>query len=261
MKIKNLFYYPIKSMGPIEVEQLSFTRSGPKHDREWVLVDANHRFISQRDFPELATFKPSIKSNSLQITHPTGEKIEVDFSFFVGVEPVQIWKDKVLAHSQGTNVDEALSDWLKAKVRLFRYESNSPRLRSKPRGEFETRFADGFQFLLTNTGSLSELEQITGETIPMDRFRANVVIEDLPWSELKANSVLIGESQFTVMQPCQRCVMITIDQSTGVITKSKALKKLSELNLKTQLPEFGIYLKAETQEGVINLGDHISLIP
>ncbi len=259
MKIKNLFYYPVKSMSCVEVSSLEYGISGPKHDREWVLVDSNHRFLSQRDFPVLAALRPSVKKDSLEILHPSGEVLIAPHDVAAQTDSVRIWKDTVEACFYPFSVNAILSDWLQLQVHLVRYNPKSPRLRSKPRGDFETRFADGFQFLLTNTNSLKKLNDRLNEQIPMDRFRANIVVEAPEGSELLMDFVVIGKNKFKVIQPCQRCVMITIDQHTGMKTASKALKALTQES-DERAPVFGSYLKAESLTGVINVEDDISFI-
>ena len=67
--VNQLFIYPVKSLGGIEVSSAMLTERGFEHDRRWMLVDANNRFISQRELPELALLKVSIIDQGLKVTY------------------------------------------------------------------------------------------------------------------------------------------------------------------------------------------------
>lgn len=265
MKILDFFTYPIKSCSAIASDSLRFSQSGPLFDREWVLIDAKNRFLSQREIPELAAIKVGIQSNEMILTHLNGSQLKISTSSNYQCplnqrSTVTIWNETVEASVEEDKVNQILSEWCHQPVRLARYLKSSPRIRTKTFGEFETRFSDGYPILLTNINSLKKLSTDAGEEIPMDRFRSNIVIEAPELIETQANSVKIGTQVFKVAQACQRCVMIGIDQNAGVMTKSKALKTLVDWNLKERKPQFGIYLVPPIGAEEIFKSDLISFV-
>ena len=76
--LAELTLYPIKSCGGIALQEASITPSGLAsgliHDREWMVVDAQGHFITQRTHPAMATITPSLEQNEMVLKAP-GMKI------------------------------------------------------------------------------------------------------------------------------------------------------------------------------------------
>ena len=75
MKVTNLFIYPIKSCGGISLNQAQITPKGLTdyeqqkiYDRQFMLVDKKGKFITQRQYPQLATIQIEIKDNQLYLS-------------------------------------------------------------------------------------------------------------------------------------------------------------------------------------------------
>src|SRR4051794_36030010 len=60
--VTQLNVYPIKGCSGIDVDEASLVATGLQHDRQWMVVDENGRFISQRKHPELALVYPHLAS-------------------------------------------------------------------------------------------------------------------------------------------------------------------------------------------------------
>jgi uncharacterized protein len=93
-------------------------------------------------------------------------------------------------------------------------------------------FADGYPLLLTSASSLDELGKWLvddgQDPLPMNRFRASVVVAGAePWDEDHWRRVRIGSVSFRVAKWCDRCVVTTTDQMTGV-RGSQPLKILAQ---------------------------------
>ena len=56
MKVSGLYIYPIKSLGAISLPSSVIDEKGLKHDRRFMLIDENGKFISQRTLPRLIRF-------------------------------------------------------------------------------------------------------------------------------------------------------------------------------------------------------------
>ena len=52
--IAALFVYPVKSCRGIALDFARLAERGLEHDREWMIVDGDGRFVTQRDVPRLA---------------------------------------------------------------------------------------------------------------------------------------------------------------------------------------------------------------
>lgn len=55
-RIQSITIYPIKSLGPVHLQEAWVEPSGLRGDRRYMLVNANHQFITQRTRPELTRF-------------------------------------------------------------------------------------------------------------------------------------------------------------------------------------------------------------
>src|SRR5690349_14251649 len=53
--VSQLFIYPVKGLQAIAVPSARCTERGFEHDRRFMVVDAQGRFMSQREFPLMAT--------------------------------------------------------------------------------------------------------------------------------------------------------------------------------------------------------------
>ena len=68
--IARLFIYPIKSCAGIELPQARLTETGLLHDRWFMLVDAQGRFVSQRELARMALIRPEIEGAQLRVRAP-----------------------------------------------------------------------------------------------------------------------------------------------------------------------------------------------
>ena len=80
----------------------------------------------------------------------------------------------------------------------------------------EVSFADALPLLITCEASLAELNGRTPRAFGMDRFRPNLVVAGSePFEEDSWARLAIGDVELDVVQPCGRCVMVTIDPRTA----------------------------------------------
>ncbi len=69
LKLSQIWIYPIKSLGGISLPVASVMTKGLQHDRRWMLVDGDGRFITQRVHPKMALFTLSADGSQLKINH------------------------------------------------------------------------------------------------------------------------------------------------------------------------------------------------
>ena len=195
-------------------------------DREWMIVDAEGRFVTQRDEPALALVVPSLRPRGLRLAAPGCAPLDIDRES-IAPEPrdVQVWRSHVRGHDAGDAAAIWLSTHLRRDVRLVRFDRSKPR-RCNPdfvgRSGAHTLFADGYPVLVIGSASLADLNARLAarghEALPMDRFRPNVVVDGLaPYDEDHVDTLSVGEVVLRMVKPCTRCQVTTIDQASAAL--------------------------------------------
>lgn len=211
--------YPVKGCRGIAVGTALVEERGFARDREWMVVDAAGRFVSQRTHPELATVATRLDETSLRLDAEGRSTLEIPLAQPDRPRcPVEIWGERVEAVPEGEEASRWFGDLLGEPVRVVRMPDGVRRRVDPRRGRADDQvgFADGFPFLLVSTGSLAELNRGLARPVGIDRFRANIVLEGcLPHEEDDWSSVRIGGIGFRVVKPCTRCVVVTTDQMSG----------------------------------------------
>ena len=67
-QVTGLFVYPVKSMKGIPLESAVLTQAGLLHDRRWMVVNADGRFVTQRNQPRLALVQTRIGSDGVELS-------------------------------------------------------------------------------------------------------------------------------------------------------------------------------------------------
>jgi len=268
--LASIHIYPVKAMRAVDLAESRVEPWGLRGDRRWLVVDPTGRFVSQREEPSLARVVASYDSSDLTLSLTAAGRDPISIpppSAETGAEiiPVSVWRSHLTAARAGAPADEWLSRYLGTPVRLVHLDDPRRRPVDENYGApgDTVSFADGYPLLLTSASSLDELGKWlvdAGEDpVPMTRFRPNVVVAGTePWDEDHWRRVRIGSVVFRVVKPCDRCVVTTIDQATGV-RGSQPLKMLGQ---KRHLDEgliFGQNLIPEAP-GVIHLGDTFEVL-
>jgi uncharacterized protein len=269
-KIEHIFVYPVKSLGGIELAESDLTKFGLANDRRFMLIDENSRFVSQREFPRLALFKTSIDQGVLRIAAPAALGLD---PLMVSLNPenkdtlrATVWSDECAVSEVGEEASSFFSIALGMKVRFVYLPDGSTRPVDPRYGAASdnTSLSDGYPILLVGTKSLEELNFRLAEkgepAIGWDRFRPNVVVrtkdsfEEDSWVEFSIGGVL-----FKGVKPCSRCIMTTINQSTGEQGK-EPLRTLSEFRKFENKVNFGLNVIAGAVSGRIKVGDPVELV-
>lgn len=220
-RVTGLFIYPLKGAAGIPLQDAELDGLGFVQDRRWMVVDAGGEFVSQRTRPALALVRPELCGDALVLRTPGRDACVLPLGESgPGSEPVRVWRDTVTAVPAGDRADAWISDVLGGAFRLVRFAADAvrpvdPRYATSA-GE-RVAFVDGYPCLLVGEGSLEELNRRLERPLPMDRFRPNVVVGGTrPHEEDGWRRIRIGDVAFSVVKPCARCVVTTVDQSTGV---------------------------------------------
>ncbi len=227
--LTQLNIYPIKSCGGIALDRAVLTPEGLQHDRSWMLVDDEGKFLTQRKHPRMALVKPAIVGDALQITAPDMPSLQVplapeNYTQRAAFE-VTVWRDQLPALDAGAAAAGWFSRYLEVAVRLVRFDPAVRRVvdREWTAGqESLTHFSDGFPVLIVSEASLADLNArlLAREraALPMQRFRPNVVVSGLTAFEEDQLDLLEFASAGVTLQlvkPCARCAITTVDPATG----------------------------------------------
>lgn len=231
--VTELNLYPIKSCGGIALQEATMTSAGLMsehiYDREWMVVDSRGKFLTQREYPKMATIKPHINADTLELRAPGMLRLQIPLDLpdpdKTQILNVQVWDDNLKAY----DCDEMTAAWfsnaLGVPCRLVRFHAEEKRI-ANPKWtngiEATTLFSDGYPMLVISEASLADLnEKLTvrgREALPMNRFRPNIVIGGTgAFDEDYAESITIGDAILKPVKPCPRCPIPSVDQSTGQI--------------------------------------------
>ena len=126
----------------------------------------------------------------------------------MGVNPddlrrVMVWKREIEAVDAGVEAARYATALLGEPARLVCGASD--------------HFADGFPLLVCTLASLEDLNRRLPESLPMSRFRPNIVLDGAdPWQEDFIRVLRVSGVRLKFVKPCTRCVMTGIDQTTGI---------------------------------------------
>ena len=260
LRVSELWIYPVKSLGGIQVSEATVSDRGFLHDRRWMLVGEKGKFLSQREFPNLALLQVNLHSNSLEVfvKNQSDYKIQIPFLEDARSSKVEVWGDICEAWQYPDTINNFFSDYLHQKVSLVYMPDKSRRqVESKyaKNGEI-TSFSDGYPFLLIGQASLEDLNEKLPEPITMNRFRPNIVFEGgISYEEDTWANFNIAEIDFFCAKPCARCIVTTISQDTAQQGK-EPLKTLSTYRKFGNKILFGQNLLHQG-EGIIRVGDEI----
>jgi MOSC domain-containing protein len=263
LTISQLFVYPIKSLGGISVPSATITARGFEYDRRWMLVDANNRFITQRELPEMAMLQVEIKGDGLKVYHKKNVGSPITLPFLVETTEavmVEIFEERCEAIFVSKIADEWFSSMLSAECRLVYMPDSTNRLvDNKYAGNNEiTTFTDGFPFLLIGQSSLDDLNARLSEPLPINRFRPNIVFKGgSPFEEDTIEHFTVNAINFYCVKPCARCAITTVNQDNANRSK-EPLSTLATYRQKNNNVYFGQNLLAKGV-GTLNIGDQMQV--
>lgn len=228
LSVASLHIYPIKSLGGFSVKEARITDRGFEHDRRWMLIDANGRFISQREAAAMACLHCSPNRDGFRVTDIRDkEAIDLPWRLDNGErQRASVWNDEVEVMTAPVEVSAWFADRLGITCALAYMPDGTHRNVDRAYASGITSLSDGFPYLILSQASLDDLNAriasadpvigLSTHPLPMDRFRPNIVIaggsafQEDGWKE-----ITIGSTRFSLVKPCARCAIPTIDQHTG----------------------------------------------
>lgn len=252
IQVAELWRYPIKSCAGEQLFTASISETGIEHDRDFMLVRAeDNSFITQRlpGMERLAAVQVHAGAAALRVSADGFGYQEIPVTPSADTLPVATAVHGKPCHGLELPDGSAFfSRLLDVPVRLLKADERQPRYLSEPyqRDNAVNRvaFGDGFPFLLTSRASLRALHRMAGSpygTVPMNRFRPNIVIDGAElaafaedyWLQLR-----IGPLAAFVVRACDRCSIPSIiqrgetaGQKGDIAVKAQFLKSRAGIDL------------------------------
>jgi uncharacterized protein YcbX len=254
--------YPVKSLGGISLNTSLVEERGLQYDRRWMLIDNEGKFLSQREYPEMALFKLSFIGDGFSVLHTKSNNQN-----FIPFQPqtsedveVIIWNDKCVAKRVDYQLDKWFSKLLLTNCSLVYMPEEGERLVDKKYYSLDhlVSFADAYPFLIIGKASLDDLNSRLDNPVPMNRFRTNFVFSGgHPYFEDSWTDFQIGRVNFRAVKPCARCVITTTDQNTSE-RGNEPLATLSKYRNFNNKAMFGMNIISKSN-GYVSVGDKITL--
>lgn len=266
MQLSALYRYPLKSARGQALQRSSLGLLGLSGDRRWMLVERdNGRFLTQRAYPQMSQLTALHgKSGDLTLEATGRPALNVAVpQADSDLRGVTIWRDTFRVPDAGDAAAQWLSEFIGKDVRLVYVPEERTRFLPGGYGRVDDRvaFADGFPFLLIGQGSLDDLVHKVGRPLEMQRFRPNLVVEGAEaFAEDGWKRIRIGEMEFRVLKPCERCILTTIDPQTGERSEDREpLTTLKTYRQKEGNVLFGQNLVADGS-GVLEVGMPVTVL-
>lgn len=259
-RIASLHVYPVKGCRGVGVTRADVATTGlatqSVGDREWMVVDDDGRFLTQRELPRLALVAVEVTPQALRLCAPHMRPLDVPLDGGGASREVVVWRSSVLGSDSGDAAAKWLSNWLAHDVRLVRFDRARRRECNRDyAGDSgaHTMFADGYPVLVANAASLAEVnERLAGRghaALSMNRFRPNVVLDGLPpFDEDHIDTIGIGGVVLRLVKPCTRCQVTTTDQATARVG-IEPLPTLTEFRMSEKLGGVTFGVNAIVVEG------------
>ncbi len=259
--ISELITYPLKSAKGISSKKLKLNTRGPEFDRDWMVINSNKRFLSQRQHPSMCLIETKLSNNCLTLTAPKKTPITIDFDSNSNTQNVVVWGDQVPASDCGDEAAAWISNYLSTECRLVHMPKETLRLVDTvyAKQNETVSFADGFPSLIISQASLDDFNSKLERPITMAHFRPNIIIESCPpfaedeWQVIKVNGIT-----FSLVKPCSRCIIPAIEPESGS-KRMDIIKALSKHRRRGNATYFGQNALHDTQ-GIIQVGDEVEIL-
>lgn len=253
--------FPVKSIAGISLSSASVEKQGLAFDRRFMLALADGSMVTARKHPQMVKVSAALTATGLVLRYEERPPLKLNYSDFDMQEAdATVWKDSFTAYTTTKDANKWFSEILDQSVQLLFTGEQSNRVREKI--GHNVSFADGYPLLLISEASLDELNRRSSETHVMAQFRPNLVVAgDEPFIEDGWKRIRIGEVEFEVVKPCERCILTTVDTEKGAFRVSKEpLKTLLTFRANERGGTFFGQNLVAKDEGVVRTGDSIVVL-
>ncbi|MGC7093518.1 MOSC domain-containing protein [Amycolatopsis lurida] len=265
-KISKLVHYPVKGCGGVELPVAELTAAGIRHDRTFMAAAPDGTFRSQRRYPVLAAARVEVLDDGarLRLRAPGVEDLEHEVAFDGPRHAASVFTFDGKGVHQGTEAAEWFSEVIGEPSVFLRVTPEHERVTGGVTAG-TAAFADGHAVLVTSESSLDSLnERIAsagGEPVPMDRFRANIVVSGWaePHVEDTARTFTAGGIELAYAKKCLRCTVPLVDQETGKRVGSEPIRTLAKYR-RVPAGKVAFGMKAAvTRPGRVAVGDEVTV--
>lgn len=209
--------YPVKSTAGLDLTSTQVEGYGLRHDRRFMLVDEKGEFLSARRFPKMLGLSCTPLENGIRVAGSEGETITVDAPTRTTTEAFMLWKASVAA----VEVSPVASDWFSAYLSIRCRLVSVPSFPEAGQG-FDVdptteaaSFVDSKPVLIVSRSALEALNARVGEDLSIERFRPNIVVDACsPHAEDTWTGIRVGNVDFEIVGPCERCVLTMYNPKT-----------------------------------------------
>lgn len=255
IRVDALYRYPVKGFTPEKRDSLVIQGDGRvQGDRSLVF-----RFADAVE-PADATYP---KSRGLALmTFPTLARVRLTFdddarTLRLSVDDIDVTAD--LSEEGRARLSEAVTAYLRttSDAKLLEADGILPLglLGDGRTARFQDR-PQGF-VSLHGAASVTDLDATVAAAVDDRRFRSNIVVSGTaPWAELEwRGRVRIGEVEFEVQKPIERCAAITANPDTGV--RDARLLRVLTTDFGQDAATLGILLLPTADGGTVRVGDEV----
>ncbi|MEJ2888850.1 MOSC domain-containing protein [Actinomycetospora aeridis] len=242
-RVASLTVYPIKGCAGMAVERREVTATGLAGDRRLMVVAPDGRFKTQRRHPLLATIRPHLDGSRLTLSADGRSACAFDVLDDGPRRQVEIFSKAHPAVDQGDEAAAWISDVLGTESRLV---GVTPEHHRPTDGLVPglSGWADSGSLLLLSRAAADDLSdraaKRSGEPIPLERFRANVVLTGCAaHAEDKLDRVVLGTAGLMFSKQAVRCAVVTVDQQSGARVGPEPLETLATYRLTDKGVVFG----------------------
>nr|CAB3264039.1 mitochondrial amidoxime reducing component 2 [Phallusia mammillata] len=275
--VSKIYLYPIKSSRGEELESANITsfgvgKVGTEHsdDRCFLVVSPNGQMVTGRQEPRLVMVKSHVSLNSITLSGPEMEDIDVPIPTNVSnAMNCRVWGNDIAGVDCGDEVANWLQKYFNADYRLVYYPRNAtPR---DARGEISSPpgkivYHDCAPCNILSEASVDDLSSRVDINISARNFRPSILItgcsayEEDSWTNVK-----IGVVEMKFMKFCARCLLTTVDPTSGIKDSDgeplKTLKAYRQCDKTLKHiyghdPLLGVHMVI-LNPGVINVGDSV----
>ncbi|WP_028456323.1 MOSC domain-containing protein [Chitinilyticum litopenaei] len=211
-----LYHYPLKSGRARALTRAAISPAGLEHDRHWMVADADGRFITGRECPQLVLVDATPAADGIRFAAPGMPPLQVSRQGMTVAQGSEVWGTTFTAWQGAAHANAWFSEYLQRDVRLL-WIGAAPARRVRHEAGIPLGFADGYPLLIISQAALKTLNADIGRPLPMLRFRPNLVLAGCePHAEDHWQRIRIGTLEIELVKLCTRCVFTTIDPDTAL---------------------------------------------
>ena len=264
IEVSGLFIYPVKSLRGVAVDAVRLDGGRLAGDREYLVLNDQGEFMDQRHYPQMARVEARVTIDGLRLRSDGFPDLDVRSPVRAGTQDgvthVLMFRRRAPVVPASAAADRWLSEVLGARCRLMAFAPDAAAL-DVPFYEERSSLHDATPFHLTSEESLRDLNARAGTSLPMHRFRPNLVVRGAkPYAEDDWKTVAIGDTVLRWVKACTRCVTTTTDHMTGERRSREPLATLARYRRQGSSVVFGHYLMPERWGAELQVGDSLRIV-